>query len=115
MALRVAVERVVVRLLPRDAVVRLLVPPNILSVAIPCNSILLPVVVRTMWSYYWFPPAPPLLPEPSYLMATTLQWIIYPYYYLIYVETYKAVIETWKKSLEMLTKSIEAKGAGVAG
>jgi len=59
--------------------------------------------------YYWYPT--PYLPDPTYLMMTAFQWVVYPYYYMILFEMYRAIIDTWRKSLELITKSLETKGA----
>jgi len=59
------------------------------------------------YPYYWYPA--PYMPDPTYLMMSAFQWIIYPYYYMMLFEMYRAIIDTWRKSLELITKGLETK------
>jgi len=54
------------------------------------------------------PPAlPPFFMDPSYIMYTAMQWMIYPYYYAMMFEMYRIALEAWKKSFETMSKALE--------
>jgi len=71
-------------------------------------SRILPLVVKAMYWYPPYPPAPYFMPyDPMYLMASAFQWMIYPYYWMFYIEAYKIALDAWKKAFEAFAKSLE--------
>ncbi|HDI31357.1 MAG TPA: hypothetical protein ENF80_00920 [Thermofilum sp.] len=62
---------------------------------------------------YWWPYYPYMYPlDPTYMMTTLMQWIIYPYYYVVTLEMYRAMIDAWRKSLDLLMRSFETRTPG---
>jgi len=65
-----------------------------------------------MWWYRY--PYPYWMPYPSVtppydifaMMSQTINWMIYPYYWMLYLEAFRASFDVWKKAMESFSKYV---------